>query len=102
MYLSKEQSGIRWCEARKLWCEWDPIGVMSLPSWPENEYDAYLGTTLRLLENGAPIEQLVSYLAEVELWHMGLTDTEQAHTRRTKFAAELKQWFASCWSGTHV
>ena len=50
-HLTKEQSRARWAEVRALWCDWDPIGVMpsAESDWPLDEYDAYLGQTLRLL-----------------------------------------------------
>ena len=82
MRLTKERSRARWAAARELWCKWDPIGVMGLPDWRRDEYDAYLGPTLRLLEAGASIEKLASYLAEVELERMGLSDTPEAQKAR--------------------
>jgi hypothetical protein len=100
--LSKEQSRKRWSEVRLLWCEWDPIGVMSMPDWPRDEYDAYLGPTLRLLEGGASHQQLADYLAEIELGHMGLSESDQARSRREAFAEQLRNWYEAQWPQSYV
>jgi hypothetical protein len=100
--LTKEQSRARWAEARELWCKWDPIGVMGLPDWPRDEYDAYLGPALRLLETGASLEKVTSFLAEVELERMGLGDTPQAQASRLAFAGQLREWYARDWPATAV
>ena len=102
MRLSKEQSRQRWAEVRSLWCEWDPIGVMTMTDWPRDEYDAYLGPTLRLLESGASQGQLVEYLAQIELEHMGLSESERARSRRAAFAGQLKAWYEAQWPDSHV
>jgi hypothetical protein len=100
--LTKEQSRARWAALRDLWCKWDPIGVMALPDWPRDEYDAYLGPTLRLLEAEASLEKIASYLAEVELGRMGLNDTLQALEARRVFAGVLQEWYARDWPATSV
>ena len=103
MRLSKEQSRKRYSEMRELWAEWDPIGVFSLEDpWPRDEYDAYLGPTLRHLESGASIKVLEEYLAFVELEHMGLSNTKKAAAQRLLFAARLREWFEKYWTATHV
>jgi hypothetical protein len=91
MRLSKEQSRERWSQVRSLWCEWDPIGVMSMPDWPRDEYDAYLGPTLRLLEEGGLVQQLEDYLAKIELGHMGLSESDNRRASRKSFAQKLKK-----------
>jgi hypothetical protein len=100
--LSKEDSRKRWQEIRDLWCRFDPIGVMPMPDWPRDEYDAYLGPTLRLLESGAPQPKIEAYLAQVTLEHMGLNETPAAKLARINFAAELRAWYADRWPGTVV
>ena len=102
MRLSKVQSRQRWAEVRSLWSEWDPIGVTSMTDWPRDEYDSYLGPTLRLLESNAPVERIVDYLTEVELGHMGLSETERSKTRRAEFAARLREWYEKHWAGSRV
>lgn len=102
MHLSKQQSRKRWDEVRDLWCKWDPIGVMSMPDWPRDEYDSYLGRTLRLLESGASLQVISEYLAQVELEHMGLSDTKPAKSNRLAFAVELREWYEKHWAGSRV
>jgi hypothetical protein len=43
----KIQSRERWSQIRALWREFDPIGVSQFPDSPRDEYDFYLGPTLR-------------------------------------------------------
>lgn len=73
-----------------------------MSDWPRDEYDAYLGHTLSLLESGAPREEIVEYLASVELEYMGMSETPQASERRKEFAKELQDWFTEKWLGTHA
>jgi hypothetical protein len=90
---SKDQIQQRIAEMRDLWWQWDPIGVATLPQSLRDEYDAYLGPTLGLLEQRAPLEALVQYLTDVELQTMGLSETAPAKMRRRIFANTLKIWF---------
>ena len=84
------------------WCEWDPIGVMSMADWPRDEYDAYLGPTLRLLESKASEQELVRYLAQIELGHMGLSESKQASSNRSAFARRLREWYDTEWPESNV
>jgi hypothetical protein len=102
MRLSKDQSRKRWSEVRDLWLGWDPIGVMSMPNWPRDEYDSYLGPTLRLLESSASLDEIVHYLTTIELEHMGLNETAAARMKRRSFAAQLKKWYEASWPGSTV
>jgi hypothetical protein len=100
--LAKADSRERWRQVRDLWNEFDPIGVMSMSDWPRDEYEAYLGPTLRFLEARAPIEDLQKYLAEVTLEHMGLSETPQFEMARRQFAKRLREWYQASWPDTHV
>ena len=102
MHLTKEQSRERWRQMRQLWCKWDPIGVVSLDDWPRDEYDAYLGSTLRLLEEGASRQEIADYLEQVTIGHMGLSETAGAKLDRLNFAAELREWYERGWTNSHV
>jgi len=102
MHLNKEQSGRRWCEIRRLWNEWDPIGVLPNLDGPRDEYENYLGASLRLLESGASHEQIAAYLSHIVCEYMGLGSSGVQHSNPTKFAQELQHWFAASWAGTHV
>jgi hypothetical protein len=93
--LDKQQSRKRVAEIRQLWNEWDPIHVAHAVS---DEYDAYLGPTLRLLERSASLDEIVDYLNGVTLEHMGLSQVSDPK----QFAARLQEWFANKWAGTRV
>ena len=46
--------------------KWDPIGVYGPGSGcPDDEYDAYSGPVVSLLDSGAPKEKIVQYLRSV-------------------------------------
>ena len=81
MRLSKPDSRKRLREIRELWCQWDPIGIMTMSDWPRDEYDSYLGPTLRLLESGASLQKIIEYLMTVELDRMGLSETPRASAK---------------------
>jgi hypothetical protein len=100
--LAKPDSRERWRQVRDLWNEFDPIGVMGMEDWPRDEYESYLGQTLRLLEQDAPLEEIQKYLAFVTLEHMGLNETLQFEMSRRAFAKRLRDWYAEKWPGTHV
>jgi hypothetical protein len=100
--LDKSDSRERWRQIRDLWNEFDPIGVMGMEGWPRDEYESYLGQTLRLLEQNAPPEEIQKYLAFVTLEHMGLNETPPFEMSRQNFAKRLREWYAEKWSGTHV
>ena len=88
--LDKAQSRRRWAELCALWAEFDPIGVMDDPSCPRDEYDSYVGPTLRRLVDGASIEEIADYLESAVSERMGLTlDREEAE----RFACRLEAWF---------
>jgi hypothetical protein len=102
MTLSKEQSRLRWRELRDLWNEWDPIGVLLSNGGPADEYDSYLGPSLRLLEQGASSGEIERYLEEVIGNHMGLGQHGINYVRSTAFATKLSSWFSSRWAGSHI
>ena len=87
--LDKENSRQRWRELRDKWNEYDPIGIMDDPDWPRDEYEAYVGPTMRLLEQGVTEEDIVKYLEEVSV-HMGL---EFDDSRALQHSAEFVRWF---------
>ena len=46
--------------------KWDPIGVLGAdPTWPDDEYDAYAGPVVMMLDAGAAKEKVVKYLEDV-------------------------------------
>ena len=102
MRLNKEQSRKRYNEIRELGCEWDPIGVMDDPDWPRDEYDSYLGPTLRRLEEGASIQKIAEYLGYIVGEHMGMGDSGVSYSKPLLFAEKLREWYEKHWSNSHV
>jgi len=94
--LDKTQSRARIAEIRALWNAWDPIGVGGDPN--DDEYNGYLAPTVRLLERGASVEEIVKYLKWVTDEQMGLSQS----AGHAKFSEQLQRWFASKWAGTRV
>ena len=96
--LDKEQSRQRWAELRGLWNDYDPIGMRADPDAARDEYEAYIGPMIRLLEAGAPVPRIVRYLYTVND-HIGLQfDTEEA----IQFAVRTKNWFQFRWDWTRL
>ncbi len=52
--------------------DWDPIGVMSDPDWPRDEYDSYIGRIYSRLASGESADAIAKYLCIVEVEVMGL------------------------------
>lgn len=85
-------------QLRSMWCEWDPIGVMSDPDWPRDEYDDHLQPTLRLLESGAKVSEIAMYLNGVVGDGLALGETGVLSARPVQFAAKLRDWFDANWA----
>lgn len=102
MRLEKEQSRQRYKELRELWCEWDPIGVFADDDWPGDEYDSYLSSTLRLLENGAGKHEISKYLSNIVGDYMGLGENGIKYSKPLIFAEKLHDWYEKKWQDTHV
>ena len=96
--LDKQASRQRWGELRDKWNEYDPIEVMSDSEWPRDEYEAYVGQTMRLLEQGASVEEIVIYLEEVS-GNMGLRFNRR---RALQHSAEFVRWYQDNWRDTIV
>lgn len=54
--------------------KWDPICVFDLEDndWPEDEYDAYSGPVVGLLDRGATKEEIIAYLRKTCEEHIGV------------------------------
>lgn len=98
--LSKEESRKRWSEIRRLWNEWDPIGVISDDL--RDEYDNYIGPGLRLLERKASEEEITAYLNQIVGEYMGLGDQGLINSNPQQFAQKLVSWYATYWPNTKV
>ena len=77
--LSKERSREIRVHIRHVFNEvWDPIGVMSDPEWPRDEYDGYIGPMFELLTSGASDQEIEEYL----VWcvnRMGMDGSRAGH-----------------------
>jgi hypothetical protein len=102
MRLTKEQSRRRWKEIRELWWSWDPIGVSAIPDWSKDEYDNYLGPTLRLLEKGSSLQEITKYLEYVVGEYMGLGESGVNFSKPSLFASQLREWYEKGWRDSHV
>jgi len=99
MKLGKENSRKRWSELRNHWNDFDPIGVMSDPDWPCDEYNAYIGPTIRLLEKKATEDEILALLQWVISDRIGLRfSLDEAK----QFATTLRKWFEENWNNSSV
>lgn len=96
--LNKAASRQRWNELRDKWNEYDPIGVLDNADWPIDEYEAYVGRTMRLLEQGVTAEDIVEYLEQASS-NMGLNfDRSKALYHATEFI----HWYHEKWNNTRA
>jgi hypothetical protein len=71
------------------WSLWDPIGLLPQDSkWDEDanrsfadEYDRYLVSAASQLRQGTDPAQVVEYLCQIEIEHMGLGEDPSAYQR---------------------
>jgi hypothetical protein len=89
-HLPKPQLNTYWGGLRTLLCDWDPIGVMNNPEWPQDEYDCLIGPLLSLLMNGSSNEDIASYLHAEITEHFGLND---AYYDFEDIARRITSWF---------
>lgn len=67
--------------------------------WPADEYDAYLGPCLSLLDQGSSKGELAGYLSRIIGDHMGLGEVGIAYSKPEEFADELCSWHESYQEG---
>jgi hypothetical protein len=96
--LGKEASRQRRKELRDQWNAYDPIGVMGDPDWPRDEYEVYVGPTMRRLEEGATVDDIVRYLEEVSNY-IGINFDRP---RALEQSAQFIRWYAHRWRDTRV
>lgn len=82
---------VRWFEIRQLWNAWDPIGVAC--ETVQDEYDAYIAPTLKLLENGCSREAIEAYLTSIVRDHMGLGEEGLRQSNPGAFAQTVTAWY---------
>jgi len=79
-------------ELREMLNQWDPIGVMEEPDWPNNEYDELIAPMRERLEAGATAGELEIYLEQYVRDHIGL---EPDVDRESRLAARVVEWYAA-------
>jgi len=92
--LSKRELRERSLQLRALICKWDPIGVMSDPDWPRDEYDCLVGPVLALLAQSASEEDIARHLRKEIDEHFGLSPDNYDFT---EVARHLRKWFDHGW-----
>ena len=97
--LSKEESRQRFAEGRKLWNEFDPIGVVDAV---DDEYDGYIGPCLRIVESGKGASDLVTYVRWVVFERMGLSETPLGQEAVEVFSQKFCEWYRAGWADTVV
>lgn len=71
-----------WEDVKKaLWEDWDPIGVRQMGG-PDDEYDSYAPTVVRMLQAGASEDELVAHLHSIATDRMGLDVAPPHHAAR--------------------
>lgn len=80
---------------RKLWNEWDPIGILPFENDILDEYDFYLETTLSLLKRKATPTEIENYLIFVIKELMGLDSTHVELCKPNEFARRIQVWFVN-------
>ncbi len=77
-------------ECRRLWNEFDPIGVLDDEYGTDNEYDSYLPQTIKLVQSDADVFKLTAYVRNVVHVSMGLTGFPEDGIK--DFAERLHNW----------
>ncbi len=55
-----------------LWEDWDPLEMNKVNGWPDDEYNSYAPTVLRMVKEGATTEDLAQHLHAIETDSMNL------------------------------
>ena len=82
-------------EIRKLWNEWDPIGILPYENDILDEYDFYFETTLSLLKRKASTIEIENYLNFVSKELMGFDSQYIEQCKPDEFARRLQVWFVN-------
>jgi hypothetical protein len=86
----KEAGGWQLCQL--LYWKWDPIGVNDSFPWTYDEYDAYAGSLLELLRNGADAAKVAQHLREVAWNQMGMS---RPASEVDATAQQIVDWYPS-------
>ena len=76
---------------------WDPIGVLSDPDCPGDEYDGYAASVARQLDRGVSADELAQILHQISSDQMGI---ESNGIRDMEIATELVDYWKEKRSGS--
>jgi len=79
-------------ECRKLWEQFDPIGVSSFDDDIDGEYDGYIPQTVRLIAAGADRTKLSSFVQNCVYVSMCLQRTPSRDEAIRKFVRKLSDF----------
>ena len=77
---------------------WDPIGVSSYPE-AHDEYNGYVPTIVRFLDNGADPNRIADYLLYVEAERMGLPGRPERNLEAARKIVELWSEYVAQYRG---
>lgn len=103
-----EQPKIKLSRLREIgWSEWDPIGLSQMGSddWKDggpcaDEYDSYLLQVAGRLRRDEARENIVAYLEEIEMVHMGGGRVATTRTRAEATVAAIAHYLADLPAGS--
>lgn len=81
--------------------DWDPIGVFEGDhKGPQDEYDSYAASVMRMLDAGKSREEIVEHLGSIATEQIGLSSFDRLHTEfcvlnLIEFWRSWKRWRAS-------
>ena len=70
---------------------WDPIGVSGVPE-ARDEYTSYAGVVFSFLKKGAKEAEIVQYLQEIRVEHMGMGTFTDIRSNEMDIAEILVNW----------
>ena len=66
---------------------------MGEPDWPRDEYDTYVGKSMRLLDSGASDEEFIAYLEHIVGKYIGLGDDGIRYSKPYLFVDRMRSWY---------
>jgi hypothetical protein len=76
------------------WTRWNPIGL-NREGDCEDEYDAYMRHVAALLSNGSADVDAADYLIDIEIRHMGLSQSSSTNSRAWDTVAAVRSHLGS-------
>ena len=71
--------------------EWDPIGVIGYG--PQDEYDSYAPTIIRMLDAGNGVDDLTKHMVRIVAEHMGISvDKKKTRQCAQKLVDFWQEW----------